>query len=156
MEKNQMTTILLLILIGLGVIYLGTKDRGIKMCKAVPVSTETMKNYWTGEEEEESLGKVDFPESRMKLGSECAGKNAAFVSSDLLPKVKNEMQEYAPELKGMNLLDADEMIGIDTVGNTLKNANYSLRSEPPNPRKIVSPWMNTSIEPDPYRKPLEM
>ena len=123
---------------------------------------EKSKDYWKTNDGkydslDETLGDVKFPTKQIKkLGSECAGKNAAFVSSDLLPKKKNVFQEYAPDLKGMNLLSTNAMIGIDTVSNTLRNANYSIRSEPPNPKTDVSPWLNSTIDPDPYRKPMLM
>ena len=58
-------------------------------------------------------------------------------------------------LKGVNLLDAGYHVGVNTVGQSLRNANQQLRSEPPNPQVSVSPWLNTTIGPDLSRKPLE-
>ena len=58
-------------------------------------------------------------------------------------------------LKGVNFLDAGFHIGINTVGQSLRNANRQIRSEPPNPQVSVSPWLNTTIGPDLGRKPLE-
>ena len=58
-------------------------------------------------------------------------------------------------LKGVNFLDAGFHVGINTVGQSLRNANRQLRSEPPNPQVAVSPWLNTTIGPDLGRKPLE-
>ena len=45
---------------------------------------------------------------------------------------------------------------MNTVGQTLRNANYQLRSEPPNPQVKVSPWQQTTIEPDTNRRPMEI
>ena len=59
-------------------------------------------------------------------------------------------------LADVNLLDAGAHIGINTVGQSLRNANLQLRSEPPNPQVNVSPWMNTTIGPDLPRRPLEI
>ena len=59
-------------------------------------------------------------------------------------------------LQGVNLLDAGSHIGINSVGQSLRNANRQLRSEPPNPQVNVSPWMNTTISPDLPRRPLEV
>lgn len=56
---------------------------------------------------------------------------------------------------GQNFLTAGSLIGIDTVGQSLRNANVQLRSEPPNPQVKVSPWMQTTIGPDMARRPLE-
>ena len=56
---------------------------------------------------------------------------------------------------GQNFLTAGSLIGIDTVGQSLRNANQQLRSEPPNPQVKVSPWMQTTINPDLSRRALE-
>jgi hypothetical protein len=56
----------------------------------------------------------------------------------------------------MNFLTAGYHIGINTVGQTLRNANRQLRSEPLNPQVPVSPWLQTTIEPDTNRRPLEI
>jgi hypothetical protein len=57
---------------------------------------------------------------------------------------------------GGNFLKAAHFTGIDTVGASLRNSNLQVRSEPPNPQTKVSPWMNTTIEPDLMRVPLEV
>jgi len=59
-------------------------------------------------------------------------------------------------LQGVNLLDSSYHVGVNTVGQSLRNANQQLRSEPPNPQVNVSPWMNTTISPDLPRRPLEV
>ena len=59
-------------------------------------------------------------------------------------------------LQGVNLLDSTYHVGVNTIGQSLRNANRQLRSEPPNPQVNVSPWMNTTINPDLPRRPLEV
>jgi hypothetical protein len=59
-------------------------------------------------------------------------------------------------LKNINLLQAGSLVGINTVGSTMRNANLQLRSEPPNPQGNVGPWLNSTIEPDQIRQPLEI
>lgn len=59
-------------------------------------------------------------------------------------------------LKGRSFLQAGHNIGINTVGQTMRNSNLQIRSEPPNPQVSVSPWNQTTIEPDTARKPLEI
>ena len=58
--------------------------------------------------------------------------------------------------EGTNFLSAGHHIGIDTVGQSLRNANLQLRSEPPNPQQQVGPWNNATIQPDLMRVPLEI
>ena len=60
------------------------------------------------------------------------------------------------DFMGVNFLNAGYLIGIDSVGSSLRNANQQVRSEPPNPQLMVSPWNNTTIEPDSFRQPLEV
>jgi len=60
------------------------------------------------------------------------------------------------ELANINLLKAGYHIGIDTIGQTLRNANLQIRSEPPNPQLSVGPWNQSTIEPDFMRPPLEL
>ena len=59
-------------------------------------------------------------------------------------------------LKDRNFLQSGYHIGINTVGQTLRNANLQLRSEPPCPQVRVSPWIQSTIEPDVARKPFEI
>ena len=81
--------------------------------------------------------------------------------SELLPKDSNsQWAKLNPsggvDFNKVNLLKAGYNIGIDTVGSTMRNANLQTRSEPPNPTAVVSPWMNTSIEPNMLHAPLEI
>ena len=79
----------------------------------------------------------------------------------LLPKDNNSAwAKLNPSGQGnldsVSLLKAGYHIGIDTVGQSLRNANLQLRSEPANPQMNVGPWNNTTIEPDVMRVPLEV
>ena len=60
------------------------------------------------------------------------------------------------ELGDQNFLTAGYHVGVNTVGQTLRNANRQLRSEPPNPQVKVSPWLQTTIEADTNRRPMEI
>jgi len=46
------------------------------------------------------------------------------------------------------------IIGVNTVGQSLKNPSYDIRGTIPNPKYTVSPWMNSTYEPDTNIKPL--
>jgi len=79
--------------------------------------------------------------------------------TSLLPNGDTQFSNTNPavngNLEGQNLLTAGFHVGVNTVGNALRNANLSLRSEPPNPQIKVSPWLNSTIAPDVMRRPLE-
>jgi hypothetical protein len=81
--------------------------------------------------------------------------------SELLPKDTNSVwAQQNPmgtgSLKGKNFLSAGALIGVNTVGQSLRNANYQLRSEPPNPQVPVSVFNVPTIEPDLNRRALEI
>jgi hypothetical protein len=79
----------------------------------------------------------------------------------LLPKDSNsEFSRLNPSGNGdvanVSLLRAGALTGIDTVGQSLRNANLQLRSEPANPQLQVGPWHQSTITPDFNRRPLEI
>jgi len=95
-----------------------------------------------------------------QLPSECYPKDV-LSSADLLPRDANSLwAQVNPSGQGsladQNFLTAGFHIGINTIGQTLRNANRQLRSEPLNPQVKVSPWMQTTLEPDINRRPLEI
>lgn len=55
-----------------------------------------------------------------------------------------------------DLLKAGHHIGIDTIGQTLRNANLQLRSDPIITKTVVGPWNQSTIETDYARVPLEL
>jgi len=80
---------------------------------------------------------------------------------DLLPSDANsKFAQMNPrvdgDLMGSSFLEAGHHIGINTVGQSLRNANLQLRSEPANPQMNIGPWSNTTIGPDLNRRPLEI
>jgi len=113
----------------------------------------------------ETLGENEGPQVVQGLGrtpSTCYPQ-PALKSEDLLPKEDSQaIQEFniakpAGEgiLQGVNMLDAGFHVGVNSVGQSLRNANRQLRAEPPNPQVQVSPWQMSSIGPDLLRRPLE-
>ena len=113
----------------------------------------------------EKLGnnEMNLPVKFNRTPSQCYPQNT-LTAGDLLPsKESKEINEFNQNypigegvLKGINFLSSGYHIGVNTVGQSLKNANRQLRSEPPNPQVSVSPWMNSSIGPDLLRRPLEV
>jgi hypothetical protein len=83
------------------------------------------------------------------------------TSVDLLPKptpqdTKDDWSAFAPRaLSNAQLLDATKFVGVDTVMSTMKNANRQLRQDPAIPKKDIGPFMNSTIEADMFRRPIE-
>ena len=108
----------------------------------------------------QSIGQTDTGSQMNQLPSECYPKDV-LSSVDLLPRDANSLwAQVNPSGQGsladQNFLTSGFHIGINTVGQTLRNANRQLRSEPLNPQVKVSPWMQTTIDPDINRRPLEI
>jgi len=59
------------------------------------------------------------------------------------------------DIAGKNFLSAGALAGINSIGQSMRNPNLQLRSEPPCPQVRVSPWSQSTIEPDLARRPLE-
>ena len=84
------------------------------------------------------------------------------TASDLLPKdaADSKWARINPsgtgDIHDQNYLTAGYHVGINTVGQSLRNANLQLRSEIPNPQNAVGPWMISTIEPDLRQNTLEI
>ena len=94
------------------------------------------------------------------LPNECYPKDV-LTPQDLLPQDSNSTwAQTVPSGQGslgdQNFLNAGFHVGINTVGQSLRNANLQLRSEPANPQLKVSPWLQSTIEPDANRRAMEI
>jgi hypothetical protein len=112
-----------------------------------------------------SAGPSVAPSSGLSSASATGGYSQQSVSapSDLLPVDQNS--QWASLNPGMvtnggsampDLLQAGYHIGLDTIGQTLRNPNYQLRSDPIIPKQDIGPWNQSTIEPDLGRVPLEV
>jgi hypothetical protein len=80
-------------------------------------------------------------------------------SSELLPKgeLGASLASVNPvgseDLKGQNFLQAGYHSNINIVGiaQTNRNPSYDIRTETPNPQAKVGPFLQTTIDPDPFK-----
>lgn len=63
----------------------------------------------------------------------------------------------AGDIKGQNFLDAGyhTNTAIAGVSQTNRNASWDVRSETPNPQGTVGPFLNTTIETNPFKRGLD-
>mgnify|MGYP007047393412 FL=1 len=97
--------------------------------------------------------KVDQPTQVGPVSSESCAQKDKLTSADLLPvDAQSKWATINPQCSGdvqdQNYLTAGYHIGINTVGQSMRNANLQLRYEPPNPQIPVSPWQISTIEPE--------
>lgn len=87
---------------------------------------------------------------------------SALQAPDLLPHdhSDNAWNETSPQVQGhitdQNFLESGHHHGINTVGQSLKNANRQVRSDPPIPKVNIGPWSNSTTDPDTNRKGFEI
>jgi hypothetical protein len=139
------------------------RQEGFTGCSARQMVQEGFEDPMPAEGQQESVAKPVAADNTLgmnQMPSECYPKDV-LSSVDLLPSDANS--HYAMvnpngqgALSDQNFLTAGYHIGINTVGQTLRNANRQLRSDPPCPQVPVSPWNNTTIEYDGNRRPLEI
>jgi len=87
--------------------------------------------------------------------------NDTLTSADLLPNENGfaSWGDAAPEnnaLEGRNFLESGHHFGINTVGQSLRNANLQLRSDPTIPQVDVGPWMQSTIDQDTNKRQFEI
>jgi hypothetical protein len=107
----------------------------------------------------QSLQPESMPFPDAEAPSNCYPKNQ-LAPQDLLPMDPNsKWAQVNPmgqgDISGKNFLSAGALVGVNTVGQSLRNANQQLRSEPSCPQMQVSIWNQSTIEPDLQRRPLE-
>ena len=119
---------------------------------------------------DETKGGADLNAAFVKPIPKGAETNAVNFNKDYLKKY--DSKSYLPQevndewfdtdfsqakknVKGDKLINTDKyIVGVDTVGQSLKNASYDIRGTIANPKFNVSPWLNSTYEPDYNIKPL--
>jgi len=94
-------------------------------------------------------------QNMQKLMKENDDNKLKFNSGELLPKEVNndwfetDFSNAQVNVDDNNLVVTDRyIIGVNTVGQSLKNPSYDLRAAPTCPKFTVSPWQQSTIEPD--------
>lgn len=127
---------------------------------ASSVAIGVRENSNNNEEGFQNLSPSPMPFPDAEKPANCYPKNQ-LAPQELLPSDPNSKWAQvnpmgAGDIAGKNFLNAGALIGVNTVGQSLRNASWDLRSEPPNPQQQVSPWLQTTISPDLQRRPLEI
>lgn len=102
---------------------------------------------FVGDDETKGMYATYTPGKKIKMTDE-----EMFNVDNLLPKEVNDDWFDVPEepisVKNRHLININRPISINTIGTSNKNASYDIRGTIPNPKFIVSPFLNSSIEPD--------
>lgn len=108
----------------------------------------------------ESLSPETMPFPAANKPANCYPKNQ-LAPQELLPGDPNSKwaqvnPSASGDIAGKNFLNAGALIGVNTVGQSNRNANWDIRAAPPNPQVTVSPWLQSTIGPDLDRRPLDI
>ena len=104
------------------------------------------KNGFVGNDEGNGNLASYIPGVKRKLSTE-----DKFNAKELLPSEVNKEWFDDPQttsIKNSHMLNIYRPIGVNTIMTSLKNPSHDIRGTPPNPRYVVSPWMQSSYEPD--------
>jgi hypothetical protein len=142
-----------------------TEDEGLdsenEVSDVLPSEDENNETFRTVPEEPEVQAQEEAAnDTAGRLPNECYPKDV-LTPQDLLPQDSNSTwAQTVPSGQGslgdQNFLNAGFHVGINTVGQSLRNANLQLRSEPANPQLKVSPWLQSTIDPDANRRAMEI
>ena len=68
----------------------------------------------------------------------------------LLPvEEKDWFEDVTPtKIKNRHLINIYRPVGVNTISTSLKNPSLDIRGAPANPKTVISPFLNSSIEPD--------
>lgn len=80
--------------------------------------------------------------------------NDLFDINKMMPQeIENGWFDVEPlqstkKIRGTHMIHPKVHMGINTVGNSMRNATHDIRGDIPNPKIPVSPFNNSTIEPD--------
>lgn len=110
----------------------------------------------------ETFSRVSAPAGPTPTSAASCFPRDRLTADDLLPKdaANSKWAQLNPagqgDVRDQNFLTAGYHVGVNTTGSSKRNANLQLRSEPINPQVVVSPWMQSTIEPNVFQRPLEI
>jgi hypothetical protein len=93
----------------------------------------------------------DSGKKKCDSGQDCNPEDLFDVNKYLPQEVNDDWFEVQPEavsVKNRHLINVTKPIGINTIGTSLRNSSYDVRGTPACPKFVVSPWLQSSIEPD--------
>jgi hypothetical protein len=103
-------------------------------------------------ESDKDRGIFDYKNKKFKVTTENDIKD---LKSDLyLPKEQRgdwfdvQPLQTTKKIRGTHLIHPKVWHGVNTVGGSLRNASYDLRGNVPVPKINVSPWLNSTMDPD--------
>jgi len=148
MEYDIIVVLIVLVLLVLLIYYISQGTCGIREHLS-PVSK------YNGPTVRNPAANGEFTYKKKKFVKRDAQKVKDMFNVDqMLPKeVENEWFDIEPlispkRIRNVHLIHPKEYMGVNTVSSSLKNATHDIRGDIITPKIPVSPWGNSTIEPD--------
>jgi len=91
------------------------------------------------------------------VGQDCSPDELFDIDKYLPQEMNDDWFENVPEpisVKNRHLINTTRSVGINTIGSSNRNASHDIRGVPTNPKFVISPFLNSSIEPSIQYRPL--
>jgi len=124
-------------------------------------NTSSLDSFFEGNvtEDNKNNNYTAFTDNDARYAAYSAGKDSnkltekdKFDAGALLPSESNmdwfDDPYESTSVKASHLINIFRPVGVNTIQTSLKNPSHDLRGTEPNPKYPVSPWMNSSYEPD--------
>ncbi len=132
----------------------GQRDQNTNLNGIYQESNALFENGQLSNDKFTGVDDTDGKYAAYKGGGKCSqlSDEEIFNVNNFLPKETNkDWFEVMPEpisVKNRHLINVSRPIGVNTIGTSLRNASYDIRGSPPCPKFVVSPWLQSTIEPD--------
>ena len=153
--------IIVIILISAVLMYYSSSKNGIFDKMSTGMDSASASSQGKGQAPAQAQAAAPAPAPAQAQAASGYSMQPVANPSDLLPNDQNsQWAALNPVGNGHvampDLLQAGYHIGLDTIGQTLKNANLQLRSDPIIEKKDIGPWNQSTYEADYGRVPLEV
>jgi len=95
---------------------------------------------------------VEYKQKKFYKSKDGQSSKKLFKVKDYLPQESHagwfEVPATTVEIEDANLIDNRDFIGVNTIGTSKRISNLDIRPRPPNPRVQVSPWNQSTVDPD--------
>jgi hypothetical protein len=124
-------------------------------------NTSSLDSFFEGNNAEDNKNNnyTAYTDNEARYAAYSAGRDGKkltetdkFDAGALLPNETNmdwfDDPYESTSVKASHLINIFRPVGVNTIQTSLKNPSHDLRGTEPNPKYPVSPWMNSSYEPD--------
>ena len=115
---------------------------------------ESLDSFWKNMDSQSVKDDVTAYKDQVATAAGSSASGKEMNASEFLPQEVN-VNWFDKDFNTISQVDTNMLIdvsqyanGVDTVGQSLKNPSYDIRGNIPNPKSVISPFLNSSIEPD--------